>query len=62
MMRKLDRSEALVQSHEAELSSVSEHQHQLVKKLNEDLAAMRAEKQQLQVSRVVSAKDAVILK
>lgn len=54
MKQRLDRSEALVQSHEAELSSLSEHQHQLVTRLNEDLAAMRAEKQQLQVLRSVS--------
>lgn len=50
MKQKLERSEAVVLSQDEEISSLSEHQQQLVDKLMQDLEQMRAEKTQLQVS------------
>lgn len=49
MKQKLERSEAVVLSQDEEISSLSEHQQQLVDKLTQDLEQMRAEKTQLQV-------------
>ncbi|XP_046668965.1 pericentrin-like isoform X3 [Homalodisca vitripennis] len=47
--QKLDRTEAVMLRQEGEISSLSQHQQELVNNLSTDLAAMKAEKQQLQI-------------